>query len=40
MAAAERIRDLRSAAGPLDPEDEEYLGLLWLKTCCGATTST
>ena len=28
MAAAERIRDLRSAAGPLHPEDEEALGLL------------
>ena len=28
MAAAERIRDLRSAAGPIDPEDEEALGLL------------
>ena len=28
MAAAERIRDLRSAAGRGDPEDEEYLGLL------------
>ena len=28
MAAAERIRDLRSAAGPIDPEDEETLGLL------------
>ena len=27
MAAAERIRDLRSAAGRGDPEDEEYLGL-------------
>ena len=27
MAAAERIRDLRSAAGPLDPEDDEILGL-------------
>ena len=27
MAAAERIRDLRSAAGPLDPKDDEYLGL-------------
>ncbi len=27
MAAAERIRDLRSAAGPLDREDDEYLGL-------------
>ena len=27
MAAAERIRDLRSAAGPLNPEDDEYLGL-------------
>ena len=27
MAAAERIRDLRSAAGPLDPRDDEYLGL-------------
>ena len=27
MAAAERIRDLRSAAGPLDPQDDEYLGL-------------
>ena len=28
MAAAERIRDLRSAAGRSDPEDEEALGLL------------
>ena len=28
MAAAERIRDLRSAAGRRDPEDEEALGLL------------
>ena len=28
MAAAERIRDLRSAAGRGDPKDEEYLGLL------------
>ncbi len=28
MAAAERIRDLRSAAGHGDPEDEEVLGLL------------
>ena len=28
MAAAERIRDLRNAAGGLDPEDEEALGLL------------
>ena len=27
MAAAERIRDLRSAAGPLNREDDEYLGL-------------
>ena len=27
MAAAERIRDLRSAAGPLDPQDDEILGL-------------
>ena len=27
MAAAERIRDLRSAAGPLNLEDDEYLGL-------------
>ncbi len=27
MAAAERIRDLRSAAGRANPEDEEYLGL-------------
>ena len=27
MAAAERIRDLRNAAGPGDPEDEEALGL-------------
>ena len=28
MAAAERIRDLRNAAGRGDPEDEEALGLL------------
>ena len=28
MAAAERLRDLRNAAGPLDPADEEALGLL------------
>ncbi len=28
MAAAERIRDLRNAAGPGDPEDEEALGLV------------
>ena len=28
MAAAERIRDLRNAAGPADPEDEEALGLM------------
>ena len=28
MAAAERIRDLRSAAGPTKPEDDETLGLL------------
>ena len=28
MAAAERIRDLRNAAGPTDPQDEEALGLL------------
>ena len=28
MAAAERIRDLRNAAGPADPADEEALGLL------------
>ena len=28
MAAAERIRDLRNAAGQTDPEDEEALGLL------------
>ena len=28
MAAAERIRDLRNAAGPTDPEDAEALGLL------------
>ena len=28
MAAAERIRDLRNAAGPIDPEDEEALGLM------------
>ena len=28
MAAAERIRDLRNAAGRGDPEDEEVLGLL------------
>ncbi len=28
MAAAERIRDLRNAAGHSDPEDEEALGLL------------
>ena len=28
MAAAERIRDLRNAAGPADPKDEELLGLL------------
>ena len=28
MAAAERIRDLRNAAGRSDPEDEEALGLL------------
>ena len=28
MAAAERIRDLRNAAGRSDPEDEETLGLL------------
>ena len=28
MAAAERIRDLRNAAGLADPKDEEYLGLL------------
>ena len=28
MAAAERIRDLRNAAGPSDPEDEEALGLV------------
>ena len=28
MAAAERIRDLRNAAGRADPEDEEALGLL------------
>ena len=27
MAAAERIRDLRNAAGRANPEDEEYLGL-------------
>ena len=27
MAAAERIRDLRNAAGRSDPEDEEALGL-------------
>ncbi len=27
MAAAERIRDLRTAAGPLNREDDEYLGL-------------
>ena len=28
MAAAERIRDLRTAAGRVDPEDEEALGLV------------
>ena len=28
MAAAERIRDLRNAAGPSDPDDEAALGLL------------
>ena len=28
MAAAERIRDLRNAAGRTDPDDEEALGLL------------
>ena len=28
MAAAERIRDLRAAAGRVDPEDEEALGLV------------
>ena len=28
MSAAERIRDLRNAAGPSDPQDEEALGLL------------
>ena len=28
MAAAERIRDLRTAAGRVDPEDEETLGLV------------
>lgn len=28
MAAAERIRDLRNAAGPNDPEDDAALGLL------------
>ena len=28
MAAAERIRDLRNAAGPADPKDEELVGLL------------
>ena len=28
MAAAERIRDLRNAAGQTDPQDEEALGLL------------
>ena len=28
MSAAERIRDLRNAAGRANPEDEEYLGLL------------
>ena len=28
MAAAERIRDLRNDAGPIDPEDEEALGLM------------
>ena len=28
MAAAERIRDLRNAAGPSKPEDDEALGLL------------
>ncbi len=28
MAAAERIRDLRNTTGPLDPADEEALGLL------------
>ena len=28
MAAAERIRDLRNASGPGDPEDEEALGLV------------
>ena len=27
MAAAERIRDLRLAAGPINAEDDEYLGL-------------
>ena len=27
MAAAERIRDLRNAAGPMNVEDDEYLGL-------------
>ena len=28
MATAERIRDLRNEAGPINPEDDEYLGLL------------
>ena len=28
MAAAERIRDLRNEAGQMNPEDDEYLGLL------------
>ena len=27
MAAAERMRDLRNAAGRTDPDDEEALGL-------------
>ena len=33
MAAAERIRDLRNAAGRGDPEDEEVLGLLLGRGC-------
>ena len=38
MAAAERIRDLRNAAGRGDPEDDEYLAGAWWRTCFGATT--
>ena len=40
MAAAERIRDLRNAAGRGDPEDEEALGLLLVEDVLWATTST